>query len=203
METISLSPLINIYKTQLDINNIALIPELELNVNVNEITSNKQDKIPGTQSVIIIDGPNIKKLRQACILELQKALQLSTEEPYLLETWVYISTNDNNETLYHRHVRNRLFRVVGDSTNDFTFTYYVQMPNNLQGNEGRLFFTTNDYKYETSILPKVGELYIFPADLLHRPELNPNSTVDRIVVGGSYKKLELGRNQRKIESTLF
>ena len=76
------------------------------------------------------------------------------------------------------------------------------MPNNLQGIEGCLSFKTDDNKMHP-ILPEEGDLIIFPSNLLHTPELSPNSTKERIVMGGVYTKLDVDKTYIKKEKTFI
>ena len=101
----------------------------------------------------------------------------------LNHSWVFISEPSNSESNYHVH---NMFepRWFPNIQTTYTCTYYPQMPDNLNGKEGYLFFKNdiNDDEETNSfsLLPEVGYLYIFPANLSHRPELSPNSTNDRI-----------------------
>jgi hypothetical protein len=54
----------------------------------------------------------------------------------------------------------------------------------LKDNQGKIYFKTKS-GYESSILPEDGDIFIFPGDLQHKPEINPNSTKPRIVVAGN------------------
>lgn len=98
-------------------------------------------------------------------------------------SWVFISEPSNTKSNYHEH---NMFepRWFPNIQTTYTCTYYPQIPNNLKDKEGYLFFKNNlDDDEETnsfSFLPEVGYLYVFPANLQHRPELSPNSTNDRI-----------------------
>jgi hypothetical protein len=65
----------------------------------------------------------------------------------------------------------------------YTFVYYVQMPDNLFGNDGSLIIGGNDGRYD--YLPKVGDLVIMRGDLPHGPNSALNSTKDRIVIAGN------------------
>ena len=58
------------------------------------------------------------------------------------------------------------------------------MPDKLKDNQGKLFFKTKS-GYEFSTLPEDNDIFIFPGDLQHKPEINPNSTKSRIVVAGN------------------
>jgi hypothetical protein len=75
---------------------------------------------------------------------------------------------------------------------DYTFVYYVQIQNNLTGNEGHLMIKNkNDEIY--SFLPNEGDLIIMKGDLPHSPVSAVNTTQDRLVIAGNvgfkyYKK---------------
>jgi hypothetical protein len=59
------------------------------------------------------------------------------------------------------------------------------MPNNLNENDGKLFFLNQKDNVEMMFLPEENELVIFPADLYHRPETSIYSDIDRIVIAGN------------------
>jgi len=67
---------------------------------------------------------------------------------------------------------------------DYTFVYYVQIQNNLSGNEGHLMIKNkNDEIY--SFLPNEGDLIIMKGDLPHSPVSAVNTTQDRLVIAGN------------------
>lgn len=107
---------------------------------------------------------------------------------FIIYDWLYYSDNDNAYTGYHTHeilgpIKSNINHIDNLKT-DYTFTYYVQMPNNLKDNQGKIYFKTKS-GYELPILPEDGNIFIFPGDLQHKPEINPNSTKPRIVVAGN------------------
>jgi hypothetical protein len=85
-------------------------------------------------------------------------------------------------------------------TPKFTYVYYVQMPDNLSGNDGVLNvmardnigknYSEQDHTKEYSILPAEGDLIIMESDLPHGPQPAYNSTKDRIVIVGNVGFLE-------------
>ncbi len=107
---------------------------------------------------------------------------------FIIYDWLYYSDKDNAYTGYHTHdilapIKSSVNHIDNLKT-DYSFTYYVQMPNNLKDNQGKLYFKTKS-GYEFSILPEEDDIFIFPGDLQHKPEINPNSTISRIVVAGN------------------
>ena len=83
---------------------------------------------------------------------------------------------------YHNHVM--LNEGSGRFEPKYTFIYYVQMPNLLQGQEGQLLL--RDKQGETySITPKENEFIVHASSTDHYPKAAPNSTVDRIVLASN------------------
>jgi hypothetical protein len=107
---------------------------------------------------------------------------------FIIYDWLYYSDKHNAYTGYHTHTilsqNNNRISSINSLKTDYSFTYYVQMPNNLKDNEGKLYFKTES-GYEFSVLPEEDDIFIFPGDLQHKPEINPNSTKSRIVVAGN------------------
>jgi hypothetical protein len=58
------------------------------------------------------------------------------------------------------------------------------MPNNLEGDDGRIYFYDYENGEETSFLPEVGDLIIFPAHLHHLPKTSKKSNINRRIIGG-------------------
>ena len=80
---------------------------------------------------------------------------------------------------YHNHVE--LNEGSGRFEPKYTFIYYLQMPNNLQNDEGHLVLKdTKGNVY--SILPKENEFLIHQSNIDHYPKHAPNSTFDRFII---------------------
>lgn len=83
---------------------------------------------------------------------------------------------------YHSHTdinkKNKSFNPT------YTYVYYVQMPDNLSGEDGVIYFKDKNSN-EFFILPEEDDLIIMPGDLLHAPNNAINSTKDRIVFAGN------------------
>lgn len=111
------------------------------------------------------------------------------------ERWVDIWINRiKNETTYQKVVTNpedAIYHIHTELSNDlkkfkpnYTFVYYVQMPDNLIENEGALLIKNSKgdiYTYH----PKEFDFIIMDADVPHSPMASPNSTKDRLVVAGN------------------
>ena len=83
---------------------------------------------------------------------------------------------------YHNHV------IINEGSNRFiptyTFIYYIQMPNNLQNDDGYLLL--RDARGDVhSILPKENEFLIHASNIDHYPKGALDSTLDRIVIAAN------------------
>jgi predicted 2-oxoglutarate/Fe(II)-dependent dioxygenase YbiX len=102
---------------------------------------------------------------------------------YAEHYWIYTQTKGFNMEWMHRHhlvhpdSRSKVFT-------DYAFTYYIQQPTNLKGDEGNIVFQ-DERGVKHSFLPKEGEWFIFPADILHTAIPTPECDIDRIVYAGS------------------
>lgn len=88
----------------------------------------------------------------------------------------------NGNYIYHNHVE--IQRRLGFKIPNYTFVFYIQMPDNLSDNDGKLFIKDKKGN-EFGILPEVGDLIILEGDVPHAPIDAPNSTKDRIVLAGN------------------
>jgi hypothetical protein len=66
----------------------------------------------------------------------------------------------------------------------YTYVYYIQMPDVMNGEDGVIYFRGKNKK-EYWIRPEEGDLIIMEGDMAHSPNNAPNSTVDRIVMAGN------------------
>lgn len=81
----------------------------------------------------------------------------------------------NHTDLNHK---NKVFRP------DYTYVHYVQMPDNLEGNDGVLYIEgSNGNIY--NILPNENDIVIMEAHIPHVPASAKKSTKDRIVIAGN------------------
>ena len=112
------------------------------------------------------------------------------------KSWIFKSTPDTQppptyENGYHTHPIAVSFPIWDTDKNKYretstpiktswTYCFYLQMPKILKGNEGMLGFKDGNDIIE--ILPKEGEFVIFGKDVMHRPNLIPNSNENRIAI---------------------
>lgn len=69
-------------------------------------------------------------------------------------------------------------------TPHYTWVYYIQMPDIMNGDDGVLYFRGKNKK-EYWIRPEEDDLIIMEADMPHAPQNAPSSTIDRIVIAGN------------------
>lgn len=102
---------------------------------------------------------------------------------YAEHYWVYTQTKGFDLEWMHQHL---LVHPQGRSKilTDYTFTYYIQTPTDIEGDEGHIVFE-DENKKRHKFLPKEGDIFVFPADIRHTAIPTPNSEVDRIVYAGS------------------
>ena len=125
-----------------------------------------------------------------CFLGINKKIKKYVEEisgrsfkNYAEHFWIYTQTNGFNLEWMHQHL---LVHPPGRSNikTDYTFTYYLQTPKDISGDEGHIVFETEN-KVRHKFLPNEGDMFIFPADIRHTAIPTPKSTIDRIVYAGN------------------
>lgn len=86
------------------------------------------------------------------------------------------------ENIYHTHTEiNKLIKLF---VPDYTYVYYIQMPDIMDEEDGVLYFKGKNGK-EYWIRPEEDDLIIMHGDMPHVPNRAPKSTVDRIVIAGN------------------
>lgn len=166
-----------------------------------------------TENDNVLDRANCEKQ-----LLLDEIIKLSTnycKEIYIesneynilnVESWVNIVRAENptqrsykdrdngGELSYHVHTElNKFYKSFFPH---YTYVYYIQMPDVMNGDDGVLYFKSkNSITYW--IKPEEDDLIIMPADMPHSPNNAPNSTLDRIVMAGNVG-FELIKNFKSI-----
>lgn len=188
---------INIFKSRIEgIDTKALLKEIYTNKSYLFFDRDFNDEklgLPGIQMAAdIMTGDQLTLIKKKChdvSLDIYKQESPNEHVHSALQTsWIYISSSSNPSSIYHDHV---LFssKDIGIPTN-YTWIYYIQMPDNCVGDEGKILFknindNTKDDSNTFSFLPEQGCLYMWDSLLPHRPELSPNSTVDRVIIAGN------------------
>lgn len=104
---------------------------------------------------------------------------------YAKHRWVYTQKKGFDMTYMHQHL------ILHSSSNrstiksDYTFTFYVQQPQNLQGDEGKIVFQTKDGVLH-KFLPEEMDIFIFPADMFHTAVPTPRHDELRVVYAGNF-----------------
>jgi hypothetical protein len=188
MEEIILSNEVKIYKTKF-ISPYALDQTMEMiktNLLLNKRTTD--DRIhynvgPGIQSPLILKCPEIDTIIEHAV-DMCKLLYDENIIGHLIHSWIAISRSDRTKFLWHKHVN--FAPPYNFIETDFTFTYYVQMPDNLSDDDGMLLFRTKDGDIH-KFLPEENDLFIFPPDLDHVVEWNRDSSKERVVLASNVK----------------
>lgn len=131
-------------------------------------------------------GDETRHMFASCFNKVRDFFTELGNEKYLSgyqRTWIYIAVPELPEAHYHNHLR---FHPDYETFTDWTWVYYVQVPDNCEGAEGKLFFRDDkDHRITHTFFPEEGYIYVFDANLDHLPSLSPKSTKERIVAAGN------------------
>lgn len=206
MKKLELTKNLFIYKDTIFTEKKELLSEIYLNIDINKLTKHDGSSAVGVQSNIIINGLHIDNLFNNIIYKIKNHFNIPLNNPYILDTWIYQSKKTNKDSNFHDHKYNVQKKLSIEIENEWTFVYYIQMPDNLIDTDGYLTFgliDNNNINDKISILPKEMELYVFPAWLPHKPETNCNSEIDRIVIAGNFLSLDANIKYVKTKKSLF
>jgi len=168
------------YKLDSEFDKLSL--EIDFNVTL-DANANVDDKKgrqgPKIQSDVVIRNGLIESTTNDIIDIIKRDMYNDEEFSYTFRNWVYIVDKTCPEGIdYHNHTRMNGLTTMGE----WTFVYYVTMPDKLSGDDGYIYFKEGDEVQ--SFLPEQGDLIIFPANLLHLPKVNPLSDKNRRIIGG-------------------
>jgi hypothetical protein len=96
---------------------------------------------------------------------------------------------------YHTHTE--INEKAGLFIPTYTYVYYIQMPDVMEGEDGVLYFKGKNEK-EYWIRPEEDDLIIMTGSMPHVPNNAPKSSVDRVVITGN-----VGIEFIKKEKSLF
>jgi len=194
-DVIKFSEELSIYTTKITgIDNEQLSKDLEFNCHIDKNVQ-MGGKSVGIQSDIIITSKNIQDLEIKIMKVINDFLKLTDDYALYKWCWVFISDSKNELTSYHNHITDYNIKYSREIP-QWSLVYYASFPNNLEDNEGFLFFKTKSGE-EFAILPEEGQLIMFPSDVLHRPGLNKNSTKKRIVFAANIAILDRNKKYYK------
>jgi hypothetical protein len=205
LEEIKLGKNIIIYRKRIEgIDNEQLSKELWYSIEITQNVSQSYTESPGTQSYGIqsyvrVNSKNINIIRNNIV----DSMFYLINKPFFYSTneWIFISKNNDTYSGFHKH-NEKVSTIFIKQKPDYTLTYYSKMPDNLNGKEGHLIFK-DEFGEEFSILPNVGDLLIFDANLLHRAETNTNSNTERIVFCCNFHFLDINKKYHKNKITLI
>jgi hypothetical protein len=159
--------------------------KLHLNTTYHRWQDMIKDK-PGIQSEMKIVCPEISDIIDTG-RQMIKQVRRSWKLPYnttIESHWIYMSGPDNPWAPWHKH------EYVGDVQGlvpQWTYVFYAEMPENLEGTDGRLYFREDhNPEKEYWILPEEDSFLVFPSLLDHKPEIAPKSAKSRVVMAGTY-----------------
>ena len=179
-----------------NIDNSLLVKDLEYNCDISKKTVNHEES-PGIQSKIVIVSKNIEDIRNEILKRAISHFKLKKNYLISYEDWVYISENTNRQSNYHNHLGGGNNKLIKEPP-QWSVVYYAEMPNNLEGDDGFLYFLTDDGD-EVSVLPIESQLIMFPSNVQHKPQLNKKSTNKRIVYAANITILD--RNKKYVKNT--
>jgi cupin superfamily acireductone dioxygenase involved in methionine salvage len=105
------------------------------------------------------------------------------------DAWVNVvrskdPVQENFHTDEKYHVHTDINKKMKQFIPHYTYVYYIQMPDIMNGDDGVLYFKGKD-DTEYWIRPEEDDLIIMEADIPHSPNSAPDSTLDRIVMAGN------------------
>lgn len=110
------------------------------------------------------------------------------------DAWVNVVRSQNPVQLQFKHgqldgvdkfhVHTDINKEMKSFVPHYTYVYYIQMPDVMNGEDGVLYFKGKNNE-EFWIRPEEDDLIIMEADMPHSPNNAPNSNIDRIVLAGN------------------
>jgi hypothetical protein len=164
-----------IYKVKVDLDIESILKELSIDEKYAIIT----------YSADAFTGKHTRQMYQECYDNLKKVYEIELNKPIITGYqcgWFFRANSTDNTGNYHIHI------VLGKQyedpnysiLSDYSWTYYLDVPNIVSGVEGHLSFKDGDSE-PISFLPEKGYVYSFPSNLSHRPNEAPQSTNQRMV----------------------
>jgi hypothetical protein len=106
------------------------------------------------------------------------------------DAWVNVvrSKEPVQENFYDEKNKFHTHTEINKKTKSFiphyTYVYYIQMPDIMEGEDGVLYFKGENGK-EYWIRPEEDDLIVMEGWMPHSPNNAPNSTIDRVVLAGN------------------
>lgn len=128
--------------------------------------------------LLFIDCEEFKSVDDYIISFYKKIKNIKTDY-YAKSSWIYTQTNEFKMNWMHTHE----YLHSSNKTNlktQFTYVFYIQIPDNVIGNEGDIIFRTDDKK-NFKYTPEENDILIFAGDIQHMAIPTPSAKIDRIV----------------------
>lgn len=196
IEELKFSDSLSIWRTKYEFKNRDLVIENCYDI-INNSPNNKTDAYPYYegihQTTDYFDVPFNNELEEIRNFGINSCVDVHNKKNYeqiITDTWVnvvrinpvQINLNKDNELIFHVH--SELNKKIGRVIPNYTFVVYIQMPNNLVGEDGVLYFQDVDGK-TYNYLPENGDCIIMDKDVPHVPGYAKKSTLDRVVLAGN------------------
>jgi hypothetical protein len=164
-----------IYKVKVDLDIESILKEISIDEEYTGIT----------HSTDAFTGTHTRQMYQDCYNALKKVYEIELNKPIITGYqcgWVFQANAQTDTGNYHVHtiLGKQYEDPLHKMLSDYSWTYYLDVPNIVSEVEGHLSFKDGDSE-PISFLPEKGYVYSFPSNLSHRPNEAPNSTNRRIV----------------------
>lgn len=103
---------------------------------------------------------------------------------YLSDRTTHVDEFEAKALLYHDHpitLTTVTTRPITRIKTELTYCFYLNVPNDLKGDDGKLMFMDKDGN-EVGIRPETGDIIFFNPLYLHKPNFIPSSNQKRIVI---------------------
>jgi hypothetical protein len=170
-----------IYKVKVDLDIESILKEIDIDTQYTGITYSSD----------AFTGKHIRNMYQNCYDTLKKIYEIELNKSIITGYqcgWFFNANCFTNTGNYHIHtVLGKQYEDLNNQiVSDYSWTYYLNLPDIISGIEGHLSFKDGDNE-PFSFLPEKGYLYSFPSNLSHRPNEAPNSTNERMVAVANVK----------------
>jgi len=121
-------------------------------------------------------------------------------------SWIYTQNQDFNMNWMHTHE----YLHSSNNTNlktEYTFVFYIQIPNDIKNGEGDIVFKTEDNILHR-FTPTEFDIFIFSGDLPHMAIPTQNSKTERIVYASNLsfdftKKVNTKNNRIRFKNVIY
>jgi len=185
----------------IDRNSILKSVQSNCEINPDETHDNNPLK-PGLQSNIIIRSEELTKL-ETLVSRIVMSIGVTSRDffdgallpkkngkrknvsktDFVINYWLFIADKNVQDKSMGWHNHEEMLLGERSIRNGASWVYYIQLPDNIDGEEGQIQFT--DRTCAIGLLPEEGDLFCFPPKMLHRVRAAPNSKRKRIVIAGT------------------